>query len=218
MTPLLQQNQRIYGLSENNDYYCLVERTPQEFFIHWQAKSSSLFLPLTETAYLIKAIPFHLIWRRVLFFPKSYTQVLLYQQIIQKMVQELPIDITDLHFDYKIQSLDNSWRVAIFAIRKNAIQPLMPENKSIFDCELHCIARALCYLNHIPFEQITQYSYPIGNKFFTFHSDGILISETVPENSLLLIDNTQTSPVEILDYSLYLKALGAALWNGTALI
>lgn len=205
-----------YGISENQEHYCIAEVGDDGMNIQWRNKSDGL-LPFVS-GYAVKSLPCHIIWRRVFFLPKSSSHAFIYQQIIRKMQQELPVEISDLQFDYQIHPLDTAWRVALFAVRRAAMHPLTQEISWIFDCELHCIARALLYLNRIPNEQAAEFCYPFEDKFFFFDSEGLKITAIQPEKLPVLQEPAQSIPPDMLDHSLYIKAVGAALWNGTASI
>lgn len=207
-----------YGFSENSHFHCMVEHNQEEFYTYWKQKPISLLSLPRENRRFIKAIPHHLIWRKVFYLPKNCTQTVIYQQIIQHLNQALPIPLTEIQFDYYIKSMDNRIRIALFAVRKNMSNIFNISENIILDCELHCIARALHYLNSIPMEQASKYCYPFEGKYFQFSQDGLILSETQPEGTHLVSIKSPQFDNKMEEKYLYLRALGAALWNGKVLI
>lgn len=207
-----------YGFSENDHLHCMVEHNQEGVCTYWKQKPISLLRLSNESNRFIKAIPHHLIWRKVFYLPKNCTQTVIYQQIIQHLNQALPIPLTEIQFDYYIKSMDNRIRIALFAVRKNMSNIFNISENIILDCELHCIARALHYLNSIPMEQVSKYCYPFEGKYFQFSQDGLILSETQPEDTHLVSIKSPQFDNKIEEKYLYLRALGAALWNGKVLI
>lgn len=207
-----------YGISENDEHICLVEYDQETYQTYRRKKPAELLSLPNENSRIIRAVPHYLIWRTVFFLPKSYTDEQIYPQVIRTLRQSLPLELNELQFDYQIQPLDNRLRIALFVIRKSALAAfnLMPH--MIVDCELHCIARAIHHLNQVPMENISQYSYPFGKLYFQFSEEGLVISDIQPEDTHLISIPPPRFDDEIEDQLLYLKALGAALWNGTGLI
>lgn len=215
---IIMKKENSYGLSENEHYYCIVEYTQSNISHHWKRKPAELLQIFSGNSRIIKAIPHHIIWRRVFYLPKQCTKEVIYQQVIQRIRQELPISLSEVQFDYQVQPLDDRFRIALFVVKKSVIQSLNYIPNVILDCELHCIARALHYLNQLPMDNIYEYSYPLGDRYFHFTYDGVVVSNIHPKDTHLIpIPSTIFDEIE-RDNLTYIIALGASLWNGLGLI
>lgn len=211
MTFFSDTNRKIqYGLSENNDHYCLVHIENGEPSVRFQPKPFEIKALLPTKTQLVVAQPAHTIWRKTVFLPDNLPTHTVHQQIIQLLQQSLPIPLENLQFDYHIQPLDQALKITVFALRKQEVIPASDVCPMI-DCQWHCISRALLFLHHIPFEHYAEYSYHIDEHYLYLEHDEWRISKTAPEH-LPCLENP-TSDTEILDLTLYLNALGAALWE-----
>lgn len=208
---------RQYGLSENQDGYCLVSYFQDQIEVEWGKQTNELLKNLEPNSRLIYAVPAHMIWRKICFFPKHYDESLIYRKIIQILSQSLPIPLSELYFDYHIQILETRIRVALFALRQKDWTEKNSDRKAIFDCSYYCSLRAIHYLLNLPLENIEQYSYHIQHKFLQFKSDRLIICDSEIEQSQLLTLNSNEQE-GIVSNDLYLQALGASLWNGSDLI
>ena len=103
----------------------------------------------------------------------------------------------------------------IYAIKKEYIDSLLLDKCSVhLDCELHCYLRAFHYLLPESQENTPESSYHLDYLSFQFKDDKLIIE---PKESLYkYIINQINFSGDILDTHLYLKALGASLWNGKA--
>lgn len=227
------------GLSEDEQYYCLVKNHAEKFSIHWQKKSDGLALLLSKILQqgddafsqkqaqvhpsfnLIRAIPYQYIWRKTLFLPRTLNEMKLHQQIIRVLKNEQPLTIDRLYFDYqRLPCQENQLdKIVIYAINKDYAQNLNDFN-SILDCELHCYLRGLLYLNN-------QYSsdkppcFSFKGKIVQFSETEILFSQNAEDCMYLPdvdIDITDISLKPNEAKQLYCLALGASLWNGKVLI
>lgn len=202
-----------YGIAHNETNYCCANSS----HIAWFKEEKQLLAYLPHQARIIYALPHQHIWRKIFFLPHQNKQNL-HAKILRLLEQELPLNLTEIYFDYYIQNTPQNLRVALFALRKNySIQlALNLSNEVIFDCELHCITRALLHLNQQPLENIEQFYFPYEQGYFSLQPSGMQFDTTLPEQSQLLqLTDSQYSKDE---QQLYLKALGASLWNGLASI
>lgn len=203
-----------YGIASDGDHYCAIYRQGLEFKEQWFTDEASCLATIPTNSELIYAIPHQHIWRKILFLGEQYRQKDLLPQIIQILKQELPLPVEELSFDYQIQNLHNGVRLALFALR-NTFSSALQSKQAIWDCELHCIARALLHLNHHPIEDIEQFYFPFNEQFFYFQTDGLHFSSKALSEKIL---SAETFEVTGNKKQLYLRALGASLWNGKASI
>ncbi|AHG87015.1 hypothetical protein V5G99_06110 [Bibersteinia trehalosi] len=198
-----------YGIALNENCSCCVTPSLTQWFETQHQLAE--FLPIK--CRVIYALPHQHIWRKIFFLPHLNKQNL-HAKIVRLLKQELPLSLEEICFDYYIQPIAQSLRIALFALRKNyhTQLPLILSKDVIFDCELHCIARALLYLNQQDSAQIEQFYFPFEQQFFTLQNSGVQFYTTLPEQSQLLtfVNNSYRKDEQML----YLKALGASLWNG----
>lgn len=200
-----------YGIASNGTHFCAVCFQNNALQVQWFDNEQQLIAAIPPTAEIVYSISHQHIWRKVLFLAKQYHNKNLLPQIIQILKQELPLAIEEVYFDYHIQHLTNGIRLSLFALRKNFAVPLQ-SRQTIWDCELHCIARALLHLNQQSFENIELFYFPLKTQFFHFQNDGVHFCSTAdPAKSL----TAHLPEIPNEQQSLYLSALGASLWNGT---
>lgn len=220
------KNQTI-GVSESADEYCVVsiiDNTPQVLWLDKNLSAQEMInsvlsqfsLP-TESLQWVRAVPHHFIWRKYLTLSESYTETLLYRQVIQIIKQELPIAIGDIYFDYKVHCnhAQNLKHLSIYALRKVFGDLLKIEPQTKLDCELLCFYRGLQYLNQ-------KFSFISENEDKAFLYKGIIFQvknyriETSEPNkyqeSFFDINKVQI-PYINKNHQLFTSALGAALWN-----
>lgn len=202
-----------YGIAQANKLFCIV-CSKSKFSPLWIEDEQALQDAIPKNAEVVYAIPHQHIWRKVLFFSKNYRHKDLHSQIIRILSQELPLPIEEIRFDYQIQNMPNGIRLSLFALR-NTFHTIFRSKQTIWDCELHCITRALLHQNNQSIENIEQFCFPLNQQYFYFQNDGIHFSSNLPAEKELL-KNLEEIPVN--KQSLYLSALGASLWNGTASI
>lgn len=204
------------GLSENSEYRCFVWSQNTKIEYYFQPKTTDFSLPpqagrSPQKITLIRPLPHRYIWRKVLFFPMNYDEQIIYRQIIHILQEELPLSLTEIYFDYKIEKQQDKQhqRLALFAVRKEYARKLLTHYRTILDSELHCYWRGFQY-----------FTTETENKFyqveaFAFKSTltGIDIIKPQQDKNFIHIDQLNL-PEEILDKNLYLAALGASLWNG----
>lgn len=194
------------GIAENENCYCLVYFEQERPMIIWQTKPFDIQDLLQQAVRnsqdftIIRPIPYHYIWRKILVLPQDIEGISLHQKILQALQQELPILLTEIYFD-TLQSLlpeQNLVKVQIFALKRSYADPLLLTQNTILDCELHCYQRGLLYENNE--SNIDQFQ--LHNKQFEFKNNGLEISSS-----------SQATSAEQEKHNLYLTALGAALWS-----
>lgn len=196
-----------YGVGESSVHVCLIRLEQGEPVVSWHAKPCEISDLLPKHSLAVCPLLSHTIWRKTVFLPKQTPQNAIYPQIIRLLQQSLPLPLDKLQFDYDIRPLDQAWKITVFARRKDETAP--PSNDCrILDCEWHCTARALLFLNNIPFEEAENYHYPIGEKYLCFHNDEWQLTDT-PSEQTVCLNYVADSP----NPDLYLKTLGAALWG-----
>lgn len=218
----------VLGLSEDEQYYCLVKNEAKKFTAFWQQKSEGLEMSIqkiiekatvNEPFTLVRPIPYQYIWRKTIFLAKKLDELQLHRQIIQILKNEQPLAIELLNFDYQRLPSSNSNldKITIYALNKNYGESLNQFN-TILDCELHCYIRAIFHLNpqfDNPFP-----SFSFKQKIVQFTESELLFPQIEPENYIHLSD-ISISDIDIPSdeaKQLYCLALGASLWNGKALI
>lgn len=203
-----------YGIAFDGKNYCSIYRQNNNFQVQWFSDESSLLSSIPVNSEIVYAIPHQHIWRKVLFLSEQYPQKDLLPKIIQILKQELPLPLEEVYFDYQTQKLQNGIRLAVFALRSTFNTPFQSQ-QAIWDCELHCTARALLQLNNQSVKDIELFYFPFNNQFFNFQTDGIHFSPDIPQEKQLTME---LADIPNEKKQLYLNALGASLWNGTASI
>ncbi|HGO5823552.1 TPA: competence protein ComA [Mannheimia haemolytica] len=215
-----------FGLSEDEQHYCLVKNEAKKFTVYWQTKNRgieslmhniNLQQPMMR---LIRPIPYQYIWRKIVFMPKNINEAQLHRKVIHILNNEQPLTLDLLNIDYQRfpSSNNNLDKVAIYAVRKSYTDNISQFN-SILDCELHCYARAVLHLtqqaNHQPLP-----CFSFKQKWVEFTETELLFPQTEPNHCIHLSD-LNLKHIEMPSEQakqLYCLALGASLWNGKALI
>lgn len=216
----------IWGLSEDEHYYCLVQNKARKSTIFWQKKRDGLasLIPhrLEKGAILVRPISHQYIWRKTVFLPNTLNKMQLHQQIIHILKQEQPLTLDLLNIDYQQLPSQNPNlnKVVIYALRKSYAEELNQPH-SILDCELHCYFRAITYLCKSP--EITEFPcFEFKQKIVQFSENELVFPKSEPKSCLYFAD-IPLPDIEIAEEMdtnevkhLYLLALGASLWNGKA--
>ncbi|MCK3654708.1 hypothetical protein A4G19_02680 [Pasteurellaceae bacterium Macca] len=216
--PLLQ-----IGCSENERYICLVYTQHQQQHYHFLAKpcDEMAFLHDQFTQFrLVRAVPHHYIYRQVTFFPPHYTATQIYRQLIRQLQQELPLPLEAVYFDYHHSRHKEGQRLALLAIRQDYAHALCLKHRpTVLDCELHCLLRG--YEQAVDFQEdfataLHHRCFQFGEQFLQFSLNGITLSKT-PQADCQCWDLSRCQlPDALTDATLFLIALGASQWNGTA--
>ncbi|MFA9487774.1 MULTISPECIES: competence protein ComA [unclassified Mannheimia] len=217
----------ILGLSEDEQYYCLVKNEAQKFHTFWHKKSEGetaiqqIIEKETENKHfaLVCPIPYQYIWRKTVFISKKLDDIQLHRQIIQILKNEQPLAIECINFDYqRLPSSNNNLdKIIIYALNRRYAESLAQFN-SILDCELHCYIRAIFYLN--PQLDNNSPCFYFKQKIIQFTENELIFPQVEPKDCISLSD----IPITNIDIpsdnakQLYCLALGASLWNGKALI
>lgn len=216
-----------WGLSENEQHYCLVKNENKKFTVFWQQKPFVLlrFLQKASPDYtknraetiLIRPVAHSFIWRKTVFLPKTLNDVQLHRKIIHILKQEQPLALELLNFDYRLfpNSHHNLNKIAIYALCKDYAEKfnLTP---CILDCELHCYLRAIAHLKKQKLGE--QPTFRFQQKIVQFTETELKFLPSEPENCIHLEDMEipEANLYSTEQKHLYLLALGAALWNGKA--
>lgn len=202
-----------WGLSENDDFYCLV-RSPHcggNIDPIIQPKSVEVAEWLDEMRdenrhNIMRCVPFDYVWRNYFTLPcRSHAEM--HREIVEIIKRELPIPIDDVIFDYSYQnSYDNRhYHVAVYAIRKNLADELQCLPSMTLGCQFFAMFRAYRYF--IPgscwHERVI-----CQNRQMTLTLNG-LITEPIPEGETYPFN----VPYPEVDPQLYLSALGSSLWT-----
>ncbi|WGE86763.1 pilus assembly protein PilM [Actinobacillus equuli subsp. haemolyticus] len=220
---LLKNTQKpsLIGVSENQAYRCFVwENVPEnKTEISWQVKAEDndfswqQAVKFPENSTFVRSIPFQYIWRKYLFLPLSYSQTMIYRQIVQVLCRELPIALEEVYFDYQLFPLPNDGlvRVLVYALRRNYADLLLLQTDTILDCELYCFVRGFNYLSNSTLAQEDKV-YTLENKTFRLTAKALEFSSDLTQANCDL--SHLELPGSTKDPFLYVTALGASLWNG----
>lgn len=215
--PVSMQQQ--WGVSFENPVGYLVNSAQTEQINFEKHSQIDCFLTTTNPNSLCYALPYQHIWRKVCFFPTTYTPYQCHKRIIQLLRESLPISLSMLNFSYQTQITEQAIRISLFALRKGYSLPFHSQIQIKLDCELHCLARALHFLHQCPAEPDITYLYSFKDKFFAFENDGIHFYPNIPtDKAYQLLSHEMLAEKGNTQSHLYLTALGASLWNGKALI
>ena len=212
------------GIAENEQYCCMVvQKEGQILDSQWHLtpyKLQNLLLQVvhfSQNFTIIRPLPYQYIWRKYVFLPLDIVEQDIHKQVIYILKQQVPLPIEQIAFDYIWEEQVSAHRIklVIYAIKKEYIDSLLLDKFSIhLDCELHGYLRAFHYLLPVSQENIFESSYHLDYLSFQFKDDALIID---PKESLYkYIINQINFSGDILDTHLYLKALGASLWNGEA--
>ncbi|MDP8032873.1 hypothetical protein QJU43_00035 [Pasteurella atlantica] len=147
------QNKKL-GLSQNEQYFCVVSIEDQVICTKWYEKDSNRLLDILKREKseicIIQSMSDRFIWRKYLFFPHYYNKAMIYRQIIEVLKQEVPVSIEEIYFDYQIalQESENIYRVIIYALIKNNETDFSLNKQMVLDSELYCYRRGIDYLVH----------------------------------------------------------------------
>lgn len=218
----------VLGLSEDEQYYCLVKNQAEKFSTFWQKKSERLETDIqriitketvNEPFTLVRTIPYQYIWRKTIFISKKFDEIQLHRQVIHILKNDQPLAIELLNFDYQRLPSSNSNldKIIIYALNKSYAESLNQFN-SILDCELHCYIRGIFHLN--PELDNNSPCFSFKQKTVQFTESELLFPQTQPKDCIHL-NNIMITDINIPSdeaKQLYCLALGASLWNGKALI
>ncbi|QLB21114.1 hypothetical protein A6B43_06060 [Vespertiliibacter pulmonis] len=202
------------GMSEDEQYRCLIWQENQQINVHWQDKKEPLDL-LQAVGYqtkfvIIRPIPDNYIWKRTLRLPLETNQEARYKQIIQILKNELPIELENIYFDYITETdlVNKSQLIRIYSLRKNYAKQHVTLYPTILDSELFCYLRGIKYLN-------PEYIYKIesiDNLIVNNNTENIQIIDKNTQENLINLDNF-LFPENTINKYLYLLALGSTLWK-----
>lgn len=204
-------------LQENMTHLVYFEQDQFHHFCFPTATEVTHFLQQTPFDYqLVQAISYQHIWRKSLILPDLTSSLKIEQQAIQILKQSLPLDLSEITFDYQVTPLEGNqlYQMKLYALRKNE----MWEGKAILDCELHCLLRAIVYLSEITQEDTEKYCYQFQDKFIQYKDQQLTIEKQNLTDKPVFDVETLSQTNDILHFYPYLIALGASLWNGKASI
>lgn len=204
-------------LQENTTHLVYFEQDQFHYFCFSTATEVTYFLQQTSFDYqLIQAIPNQHIWRKSLILPDLNSSLKIEQQAIQILKQSLPLDLSEIAFDYQVTPLESNhlYQMKLYALRKSE----MWEDNAILDCELHCLLRGIAYLSEIVGEDIDKYCYQFQDKFIQYKDQQLTIEkQNLTDNPVFNVETLSQSN-DIPHFYPYLITLGASLWNGKASI
>lgn len=215
-----------WGLSEDEQHYCLVKREGGQIKVAWQEKPCELgiFISQRDVGYernqpkirIVRPVPYHYIWRKMFLLPSSLTDIQCHQKIIQILNNEQPLPLEKLYFDYQTEQIDSQdfTKLTLFALNKDYAKKLEVFPSTVLDCELYCYMRAIAYLKKLPKSQ----SFPpfiFKQQRVEWRENGFTFSQPKQQNDINLDDIELEIEIESMSKRhLYFLALGASLWNG----
>ncbi|MDH2999042.1 hypothetical protein A1D22_04090 [Pasteurellaceae bacterium LFhippo2] len=202
------------GISENKQLRYIAFPIHNDYLpkMKWQNVSE----PLVKDQYsqIVISTNYQYIWRKIVFVPLNYNQQMCYRQVIMTIEQNIPLSLNELFFDFHITAVETLQRISIFALRKQYVEPYLSYYpNSIIDCELHCFARGINYLNQQNSIECPSAFYKFKDIYFQFKYDELLIQQQKPPSDILSVQRFNLDS-QIPDPELYICALGASLWNG----
>ncbi len=198
---------------------CIVyfeQEQPHSFYFSSKVEADSFLQQFPFSYQLVQAVSYSHIWRKTLILPSLDSSLKIEQQTIQVLKQSLPLDLSEIAFDYQVTPLDSNqlYQIKLYALRKSE----MWEDKAILDCELHCLLRGIAYLSKITQEDIEKYCYQFQDKFIQYKDQQLTIEkQNLTDNPVFNVE-TLAQANDIPHFYPYLIALGASLWNGKASI
>ncbi len=212
-----------YGLSENDELYCLVKNAQGELSTFWFRKShGSLADFLAQPGQysskftLIRPVAYPNIWRKYTVIPNGDEQAV-YRQVIQILTDELPVPVSELYFDYQteLDRSQNKLELAIFAMVKKVSDEMIINPNTYLDCEIYCYLRGVSHLLNTPKEHLNQHIYTVKNQIVEVKKSGLFISPKSPHSAQPTMDLENIAfDSSVLNRELFIVALGASLWNG----
>lgn len=216
-TPPLKPIQVGFFWQENTA--CVVyfeQEQPHSFYFSSKVEADSFLQQFPFSYQLIQAVSYSHIWRKTLILPSLDSSLKIEQQAIQILKQSLPLDLSEIAFDYQVTPLESNhlYQMKLYALRKSEIW----EDNAILDCELHCLLRGIAYLSEIVGEDIDKYCYQFQDKFIQYKDQQLTIEkQNLTDNPVFNVETLSQSN-NIPHFYPYLIALGASLWNGKASI
>ncbi len=198
---------------------CIVyfeQEQPHSFYFSSKVEADSFLQQFPFSYQLVQAVSYSHIWRKTLILPSLDSSLKIEQQTIQVLKQSLPLDLSEIAFDYQVTPLDSNqlYQIKLYALRKSE----MWEDKAILDCELHCLLRGIAYLSKITQEDIEKYCYQFQDKFIQYKDQQLTIEkQNLTDNPVFNVEILSQAN-DIPHFYPYLIALGASLWNGKASI
>lgn len=211
-SPLLQ-----LGLSENDDYFCLIINDDGNFSIEWRAKPYSVTKFIEEIIgtkrifTLVRTVPYQYIWRKNFCVPRHYSRQMVLTQILQILQREIPLPLTEINLDFEMEQIPDSplQRVHCHALRKSYAEQLSLDEETILDCEFYAFLRGFASLNfHEP-----ENRYLLKDKVVQFGDDGLSLDNDLSSATWRPNPPTHNPDGSYFDETLYFMALGASLWD-----
>ncbi|OOS00159.1 hypothetical protein B0187_04235 [Haemophilus paracuniculus] len=206
----------LVGLSENDEYYCIIINDDGNFSIEWRTKPYSFkdfiyeVVDTSKPFTLVRCVPYQYVWRKNFCVPRHYSQRIVLGQIVQIVQREIPLPLSEINLDFETVPIENNplQRVHCNALRKSYADELMLNEDTVLNCELHSFLRGIEYSN--PRDPNARYL--IKDKVVQFTNDGIIF-DTNLDNATWRPSTTPDPDGDVLDYTLFYMALGASIWN-----
>ncbi len=148
-----KNKQQVIGLSQDEQYFCLVLNDFNSVEVKWYEKTAHtlqdiLFILNTEykQTKVIQSVSDKFIWRKYVFFPIHYTNTMIYKQVIELLKQELPIALEDIYFDYQVIKQNEVYKIILYALIKNQEIEHSVSQEVILDSESFCYLRGIHHL------------------------------------------------------------------------
>lgn len=212
-----------YGLSENDELYCLVKNAQGELSTFWYHKSQGTltdFLAQPGQYFprftLIRPVAYPNIWRKYTVIPNGDEQAV-YRHVIQILTDELPVPVSELYFDYQteLDPSQNKLELAIFAMVKKVSAAMLINQNTYLDCEIYCYLRGVSHLLNTPKKHLNQHIYTVKDQMIEVKKSGVVVSPKLPDSTKPTIDLDNIEfDTSVLNRELFIVALGASLWNG----
>lgn len=211
------------GLAENEEYRCVVTRTPGGIIIDWQTAKRPFELPdhligasKGKNFAIFHSVPHQFIWREPFTIPLEYDDEEVLNHVHFVLNERLPTAIGEVYYDYKVDKFPEQdlQEVTVFAIRKEYAEKRHSQYHGVLDNELNCFWRGFQVLGyHFLNSDYKDEVYRVGNIIFHGKNNKAELLDAVPEGEKCL-DVTQLNiDAHIPDKALYLAALGATLWE-----
>lgn len=211
-----EQKPLVIGISEDESHYCVAYFEANQPIVNFYPKSTALSeilasLTFIEKKQIVRPLPYYYIWRKYLIVPLINNQDTIFRHVIQTIKQELPISIEEVYFDYQVTHIPTQdlTQIIIYALRKRFAEPLLLNNDTILDCELHCWQRTATYL--MKKQPNTNPIYAFRGKYIEFKLNELSIQTNSAEQYISIED--LHLPENVISKELYILALGAALWQ-----
>lgn len=214
----IARHQMQLGLSENDDYFCLVINDNHNFSMEWRAKPCcpkqfiEEMVGADQKFTFIRTVPYQYIWRKNFCVPRTYPRRIILSQILQMLSREIPLPFTEINLDFETIPIENNplQRVHCHALRKSYADQLSLYEETVLDCELYAFLRGFI---HHGFQHQDETRYLIKDKVVQFSEDGVSFDNDLSTATWRPDPPEHTPDGSYFDETLFLMALGASVWD-----